>query len=63
MIEQRLVVTIHFQLINMLQFQIKLTQYAAISIAQGINSGINMENLPQVNYEQRDVSMEEFRGR
>ncbi|KAJ1421832.1 hypothetical protein SESBI_13470 [Sesbania bispinosa] len=33
------------------------------SIAQGINNGLNMENLQQLNSEQRDVPMEEFHGR
>ncbi|KAJ1438887.1 hypothetical protein SESBI_02658 [Sesbania bispinosa] len=33
------------------------------SIAQGVNNGLNMENLQQVNSEQRDVPMEEFHGR
>ncbi|XP_004508686.1 uncharacterized protein [Cicer arietinum] len=33
------------------------------SIAQGINSGLNMENLQQMNSEQRDVPMEDFHSR
>ncbi|TKY55041.1 hypothetical protein E2542_SST19455 [Spatholobus suberectus] len=33
------------------------------SLAQGINSGLNMENLQQVNSEQRDVPIEDFNGR
>ncbi|XP_057419280.1 uncharacterized protein LOC130713530 isoform X2 [Lotus japonicus] len=33
------------------------------SIAQGMNSGLNMENLQQVNSEQRDIPMEDFHGR
>ncbi|KAL3018302.1 hypothetical protein AAZX31_05G021400 [Glycine max] len=33
------------------------------SLAQGINSGLNMENLQQVNSEQRDIPIEDFNGR
>jgi len=33
------------------------------SVAQGINSGLNMENLQQMNSEQRDVPMEDFHAR
>jgi len=33
------------------------------SLAQGINSGLNMDNLQQVNSEQRDVPIEDFNGR
>ncbi|KAL2322102.1 hypothetical protein Fmac_026481 [Flemingia macrophylla] len=33
------------------------------SLAQGINSGLDMENLQQVNSEQRDVPIEDFNGR
>lgn len=33
------------------------------SIAQGINSGLNMENLQQLNSEQRNVPIEDFHGR
>ncbi|XP_058761531.1 uncharacterized protein LOC131634897 isoform X2 [Vicia villosa] len=33
------------------------------SVAPGINSGLNMENLQQVNSEQRDVQMEDFHAR
>ncbi|XP_061346600.1 uncharacterized protein LOC133292225 isoform X2 [Gastrolobium bilobum] len=33
------------------------------SIAQGISSGLNMENLQQVNSEQRNVPFEDFHGR
>ncbi|CAJ1944179.1 unnamed protein product [Sphenostylis stenocarpa] len=33
------------------------------SLAQGINSGLNMENMQQVNSEQRDVPIEDFNGR
>ncbi|CAI8591958.1 unnamed protein product [Vicia faba] len=33
------------------------------SVAPGINSGLNMENLQQMNSEQRDVPMEDFHAR
>ncbi|KAK7265851.1 hypothetical protein RJT34_33475 [Clitoria ternatea] len=33
------------------------------SLAQGINSGVNVETLQQVNSEQRDVPIEDFNGR
>ncbi|GAU24638.1 hypothetical protein TSUD_208630 [Trifolium subterraneum] len=33
------------------------------SVGQGINSGLNMENLQQMNSEQRDVPMEDFHAR
>ncbi|KAK2411411.1 dentin sialophosphoprotein [Trifolium repens] len=33
------------------------------SVAQGLNSGLNMENLQQMNSEQRDVPMEDFHAR
>nr|KYP55456.1 hypothetical protein KK1_001668 [Cajanus cajan] len=33
------------------------------SLAQGINSGLNMENMQPVNSEQRDVPIEDFNGR
>ncbi|CAI8606248.1 unnamed protein product [Vicia faba] len=33
------------------------------SVAPGINSGLNMENLQQMNSEQRDVPMEDFQAR
>ncbi|OIW19655.1 hypothetical protein TanjilG_18465 [Lupinus angustifolius] len=33
------------------------------SIAQGINSGLNMDNLQQVNSEQRNAHIEDFHGR
>ncbi|XP_068464590.1 uncharacterized protein [Phaseolus vulgaris] len=33
------------------------------SLSQGINSGLNMDNLQQVNSEQRDVQIEDFNGR
>lgn len=33
------------------------------SVVPGINSGLNMENLQQMNSEQRDVPMEDFHAR
>ena len=33
------------------------------SVVPGIDSGLNMENLQQMNYEQRDVPMEDFHAR
>ena len=34
-----------------------------VSVAPGINSGLNMENLQQINSEQKDIPMQDFHAR